>query len=124
MTKRLHVALLATACGSSSTGSTTATDEAREPLHVETGSVAAALAGAHRPERNRARDQYRHPEATLAFFGLEPAMNVLEMNPGGGWYTEVLAPVVRGRGSLTVTLGAGGRADAVFDLTGWFRPQT
>ena len=55
-----------------------------------------ALAGEHRSERNRARDQYRHPKETLAFFGLRRDMTVVEIWPGGGWYTEILAPVLRG----------------------------
>ncbi len=60
----------------------------------------AALAGAHRGEANRARDRYRHPKETLEFFGLRPDMTVVEIWPGGGWYTEVLAPVLRERGKL------------------------
>ena len=60
----------------------------------------AAMAGAHRSERNRARDQYRRPKETLAFFGLRPDMTVVEYSPGGGWYTEVLAPVLRDGGKL------------------------
>ena len=59
-----------------------------------------ALAGAHRAGGNAARDVYRHPRETLLFFGLRPDMTVVEIWPGGGWYTEVLAPVVRGRGLL------------------------
>jgi predicted methyltransferase len=60
----------------------------------------AALAGEHRSERNRARDRYRHPKETLEFFGLRRDMTVVEIWPGGGWYTEVLAPVLRGGGRL------------------------
>ena len=60
----------------------------------------AALAGEHRSERNKARDQYRHPKETLAFFGMRRDMTVVEIWPGGGWYTEVLAPVLRGTGKL------------------------
>jgi predicted methyltransferase len=59
-----------------------------------------ALAGAHRADANRARDVYRHPRETLLAFGLKPDMAVVEIWPGGGWYTEVLAPVMRGRGTL------------------------
>lgn len=59
-----------------------------------------ALAGAHRLEANRARDVYRNPKATLQFFGLEPGMTVVEIWPGAGWYTEILAPVLRERGVL------------------------
>ncbi|QZD93613.1 hypothetical protein K3162_06315 [Qipengyuania xiapuensis] len=43
---------------------------------------------------DRARDQYRNPEETLAFFGVEPTMTVAEYGPGGGWYTRVLAPYI------------------------------
>jgi predicted methyltransferase len=59
-----------------------------------------ALAGAHRSDRNKARDQYRHPKETLAFFGLRRDMTVVEIWPGGGWYTEVLAPVLKDQGKL------------------------
>jgi len=59
-----------------------------------------ALAGPHRSDANRARDAYRHPKETLVFFGLQPQMHVVEITPGGGWYTEVLAPVLRDKGRL------------------------
>ena len=62
----------------------------------------AALAGAHRSAANKARDRYRHPKETLEFFGLRPNMTVVEVWPGPGWYTEVLAPVLRDRGKLYV----------------------
>ena len=60
----------------------------------------AALAGAHRSDKNKARDRYRHPKETLTFFGLRRDMTVVEIWPGGGWYTEVLAPVLKGKGTL------------------------
>ena len=60
----------------------------------------AALAGEHRSEANRARDAYRHPVQTLGFFGIEPDMTVVELWPGRGWYTEVLAPYLRDKGKL------------------------
>jgi predicted methyltransferase len=60
----------------------------------------AALAGAQRSTANRARDAYRHPKETLEFFGLKPEMTVVEVWPGGGWYTEILGPVLRERGKL------------------------
>lgn len=59
-----------------------------------------AIAGDHRSERNRARDEFRHPKETLQFFGLEPGMTVVELYPGAGWYTEILAPVLRENGRL------------------------
>ena len=62
----------------------------------------AAIAGSHRSAANKARDRYRHPKETLEFFGLRPDMTVVEIWPGGGWYTEILAPVLRERGKLYV----------------------
>ena len=56
------------------------------------------LAGEHRSEANRARDVYRHPKQTLLFFGIRPGMKVVEVWPGGGWYTEIIAPLVREKG--------------------------
>lgn len=61
-----------------------------------------AVAGEHRSEQNRARDAYRHPVETLLFFGLEPSMTVVELSPGAGWYTEILAPVLREQGKLVI----------------------
>jgi predicted methyltransferase len=55
--------------------------------------------GEHRSEKNKARNKYRHPTGTLAFFGLEPNMTILEIAPGGGWYTEVIAPAMRDAGT-------------------------
>lgn len=51
-----------------------------------------AVADADWTEEQRARVQYRHPVETLEFFDLEPDMTVAEIWPGGGWYTEVIAP--------------------------------
>ena len=59
-----------------------------------------AAAGGWRSDGNKARDQYRHPIETLEFFGLKPDMTVVELAPGGGWYTEILAPVLKDQGHL------------------------
>jgi predicted methyltransferase len=61
--------------------------------------LAAVIAGAHR-SANRARDGARRPFETLRFFGLQPTHTVIELGPGGGWYTEILAPYLRERGLL------------------------
>ncbi|HWQ37694.1 MAG TPA: methyltransferase [Burkholderiales bacterium] len=58
-----------------------------------------AMTGAHRSDRNKARDKYRHPKETLMFFGLKPDMTVVEITPGMGWYTEILAPVLKDGGT-------------------------
>jgi predicted methyltransferase len=67
---------------------------------VSAASVTDALGAGHRPAEERARDAARHPVETLAFFGLAPEMTVVELWPGRGWYTAVLAPVLEGEGRL------------------------
>jgi predicted methyltransferase len=57
-----------------------------------------AMTGAHRSDANKARDKYRHPKETLLFFGLAPGMTVVEISPSRGWYTEILAPVLKDKG--------------------------
>jgi len=73
--------------------------------------VGTALASETRTPEDRARDADRKPVETLAFFGIEPGMDVLELVPGGGWYTEILAPSLAGTGSLSVWIGIGRFAD-------------
>ena len=74
----------------------------------------AVLASPHRQPGNAERDKFRHPRETLEFFGLQPTSAVLEYGPGGGWYTELLAPALAKRGKLFVTAddpnGTGERA--------------
>jgi predicted methyltransferase len=65
----------------------------------------AALASPTRTDAERARDKYRHPAETLAFFGLKPDMHVIELVPGGGWYTAILAPYLHDKGALAITMG-------------------
>ena len=62
----------------------------------------AALGGPQRAAENAARDGWRHPYETLEFFGLRPTMSVVELVPGGGWYTEILAPYLHDKGQLIV----------------------
>ncbi len=59
----------------------------------------AVVNGPQRSAANKARDKYRHPVETLAFFGVRPNMTVVELWPFGGWYTEILAPYVKGKGT-------------------------
>jgi predicted methyltransferase len=56
------------------------------------------LAGSQRTDAERARDVYRHPRQTLEFFGVHPTDRVVEIEPGGGWYTAVLAPYLANNG--------------------------
>jgi len=59
-----------------------------------------AINGEHRSAESRARDKYRRPKETLAFFGFRSDMTVVEIWPGTGWYTEILAPALKGKGKL------------------------
>ena len=56
------------------------------------------LAGDHRNPKNSVRDKYRHPKETLLFFGIQPGMTVVEVWPSAGWWTEILAPLLKERG--------------------------
>lgn len=58
------------------------------------------IAGPQRTAAYAARDQYRRPQQTLEFFGVEPGMTVVEIAPGGGWYTEILAPYLKEEGTF------------------------
>ncbi len=71
-----------------------------DPVAETENKIDAAMAGPHRTDASRARDQYRHPKETLLFFGLAPDKTVVEISPGGGWYTDIIAPVVKDRGRL------------------------
>ena len=54
----------------------------------------------HRSQTNKARDKFRNPKQTLEFFGLKPDTNVMEITPGKGWYTEIIAPFVMEDGTF------------------------
>jgi predicted methyltransferase len=75
----------------------------------------AALAGAARTDANKARDVWRHPRETLGFFGVQPTHTLIEITPGGGWYTEILAPYLREQGhyigAIVDPAKAGGASD-------------
>ncbi|MBS7458145.1 class I SAM-dependent methyltransferase [Coralloluteibacterium stylophorae] len=66
------------------------------------------LDGTWRSAANRARDPARHPKQTLGFFGLQAGQTVLELSPGGGWYAEILAPLMRGDGQYVALVPDGG----------------
>lgn len=64
------------------------------------------MQGPHRSDENRARDKYRHPKETLQFFGLRPDMTVVEISPANGWYTEIIAPLVKKQGQFIAAVPA------------------
>lgn len=59
-----------------------------------------AVEAPNRSAENKVRDVYRHPYETLEFFGIKKNFTVLEMWPGSGWYTEILAPYLKAEGKL------------------------
>ena len=69
--------------------------------------LAAAIAAPNRTPANVARDRYRNPAGTLAFFGVDPTDTVVEIWPGGGWYTEILAPYLANGGTYYAATPAG-----------------
>src|SRR6202043_1168903 len=79
-------AVLVAACAATSSRQTTAE------------ALTGILAADYRSPENSARDRYRHPKETLLFFGIRPEMRVLEVWPEPGWYTEIIAPLVREHG--------------------------
>jgi len=79
--------------------------------------VDAALQADIRSDDERARDANRKPLETLEFFGITPDMKVLELIPGGGWYTKVLAPILRDEGELYVAIGTTNVKDKLLTLS-------
>ena len=73
-------------------------------MPTTTDLIASAIGGTHRSEANKARDVYRRPMETLSFFGLQSNMRVVEISPGGGWYTEILAPIMAKSGSYVAVM--------------------
>jgi predicted methyltransferase len=65
--------------------------------------IQAAMAGRHRKPGATDRDRFRHPLEMLTFFGFKPTMTVLDIGPGEGWYTELLAPSVAMQGKYLAT---------------------
>ena len=81
------------------------------PTAHRTALLQQAVANADRTPANVARDRYRHPVETLDFFDVDPSDTVVEIWPGGGWYTEILAPyLAAGGGKLYVAAPEWGRS--------------
>ena len=74
----------------------------RPPLTDFQKKVSEAMKMEHRSEANRERDRNRNPVKALEFFRLKEDMKVLEFMPGGGWYTEILGPVLKEKGELYI----------------------
>ncbi len=108
---------LLAACGGGGEGAVTAVDadaaasaeaaisEAAAQSQDPSALLDAVIAGDHRSPEEKARDQWRHPKETLAFFGLQPSDTVVEITPGGGWYTNVIAPYIKTGGGVYYAAG-------------------
>jgi predicted methyltransferase len=104
----LALSLSAVACGGAAAtppAAATPSTNAAEVKGAADGKIREALAGGQRTEKEKKRDTYRHPLETLDFFGLTDGMTVIEISPGTGWYTAILAPVLREHGKLVVAGG-------------------
>ncbi len=96
---QIRVLLLA---GFAVMGSATAAAAAADPALVS------AVASPARSAAAVARDKARHPVEELTFFGLNPSMNVVELWPGGGYWTDILGPYLKASGHYTIALPAPG----------------
>jgi predicted methyltransferase len=86
------------------------------PAAARQMALAAAVAAPTRTPANVARDRYRHPAETLAFFGVQPSDTVVEIWPGGGWYTEILAPYLASGGGRLILATLDGQFGGVAKL--------
>lgn len=110
------------ACSGETATETAAADSSAAAPAVETVEARATsglgmdavLAGAWRSDNNKARDAHRHPAETLAFYGVKASDTVVEISPGGGWYTEVIAPYLAAGGGTYIATSGGAERDARF----------
>jgi predicted methyltransferase len=92
--------------GCSSASKTPPPSMASETRVLPTTLAEAIASKTYRSSENSARDKYRHPMETLNFFGVQPEMTVVEISPGNGWYTEILAPYLATSGHYIAALPA------------------
>lgn len=67
---------------------------------TQAASLESIASAEHRTEARQARDIHRNPISTLNFFGIKPDMTVVEIWPGGGWYTDIIAPYLKDQGQF------------------------
>jgi predicted methyltransferase len=72
----------------------------------------AAVANPARSPNFVARDTARHPADELAFFGIKPGMTVVELWPGGGYWSEILGPYLAKQGTYYVALEPSNNTEA------------
>ncbi len=96
----LRIAMLAAALALSASACTSTTDRNQAAMSSasQMAALEAAINGNWRDSKNTVRDRHRHPRETLLFFGVQPDDTVIEITPGSGWYSEILAPYLRDDG--------------------------
>ena len=110
-----------TACNRDTKSPPPANELAVNPIETE---IAVLQGGDWRDPANVARDKYRHPAQTLAFFGVRPDMTVIEIWPSGGWYTELLAPYLRESGRYVAVINDPQYATTDKNREGWTQTST
>jgi predicted methyltransferase len=110
----VFLALVLSTCACTSMAASHVADHAASPTAATMAALQVSIDSPARDVSNRARDGYRHPLQTLEFFGVEPNQNVIEITPGGGWYSEILAPYLNAGGHYmgAVPAAAAGSAGA------------
>ncbi|MFN7056528.1 class I SAM-dependent methyltransferase [Hyphomonas sp.] len=100
-------ALILAACNSANAPAPAAREAAAAAASAEPAglSLQDVIASEHRTEAEKARDAWRNPAATLEFFGVTPDQKVVEIWPGGGWYTNILAHWIASGGGTLVAAG-------------------
>jgi len=76
------------------------------PVQAADAKLQAAVAGAQRAPEHKARDAARHPVETLTFWGVKPKQTVIEVSPGSGYWTEILAPYAKATGGTYIATSA------------------
>ncbi|MBO7921233.1 class I SAM-dependent methyltransferase [Alteromonas sp. K632G] len=66
--------------------------------YASADAISDAAMSEHRSAQAKVRDEFRNPQQTLRFFGVKPDMTVVEISPGGGWYADIIAPLVQKEG--------------------------
>ncbi|MEM9014721.1 MAG: hypothetical protein AAGB02_06405 [Pseudomonadota bacterium] len=96
---------LVNGCGQPATQSTNTTTKIESAAKATNDPLTAAINGEHRSADEKNRDQFRNPAQTLEFFGISSDMTVVEIWPGGGWYTNIIAPFLNAGGGSYYAAG-------------------
>jgi len=100
---------------------TAAAAAAAVPAPVLPATIEEAITSEFRTPQNKERDAYRHPLETLKFFGLEPGMRVIEVSPGKGWYSEIIAPLLTAKGEFLPAVQDPGNSEYMQKAVGAYK---